>query len=186
MIDYDEILRLTEQYGGKWGINHTLRLLKLVDCIGEGMEYNREAVWIAAHLHDWGAYPIFLQKNGDHAQRSREVAEQFLIERDCPPDLITLVLEIIEFHHLPHPDRSIEVILLADADALDFLGIVGILRDFSRNNKDLRKAFEISMKRRNELPGKLILDVSRQLAIQRLNFMDEIFSRMEEESFGYF
>ncbi|HTX70012.1 MAG TPA: hypothetical protein VMH50_12845 [Thermoleophilia bacterium] len=30
-IDRDEIVRLTEQYGGEWGINHTRRLLALVE-----------------------------------------------------------------------------------------------------------------------------------------------------------
>jgi hypothetical protein len=30
-LDKDEIARLTEQYGGEWGINHTRRLLHLVE-----------------------------------------------------------------------------------------------------------------------------------------------------------
>ena len=51
-IDRNEIARLTEEYGGQWGINHTRRLLELISIIGEGMEYNGEAVWMAAHLHD--------------------------------------------------------------------------------------------------------------------------------------
>lgn len=56
-IDKAEIARITEECGGAWGINHTRRLLRLVAEIGRGLTYNPEAVWIAAHLHDWGAYP---------------------------------------------------------------------------------------------------------------------------------
>ena len=39
-IDKEEIARLTEEYGGTWGINHTRRLLHLIDHIGEGLEYD--------------------------------------------------------------------------------------------------------------------------------------------------
>ena len=50
-IDNDEIARLTEEYGGAWGINHTRRLLKLISIIGEGLGYDEHTAWLAAHLH---------------------------------------------------------------------------------------------------------------------------------------
>jgi len=53
-INRDEIVRETEEYGKQWGINHTRRLLHIIEIIGEGLEYNQDAVWLAAHLHDWG------------------------------------------------------------------------------------------------------------------------------------
>jgi HD superfamily phosphodiesterase len=69
-LDKDEIAWLTEQHGGTWGINHTRRLLHLVEEIGKGLTYNAEAIWIAAHLHDWGAYAPWAQKGVDHVERS--------------------------------------------------------------------------------------------------------------------
>ncbi len=39
-INKDEIARLTEEYGGQWGINHTRRLLRLISMIGEGQWKN--------------------------------------------------------------------------------------------------------------------------------------------------
>ncbi len=50
MIDREDIIRLTEEYGGRWGINHTRRLLHLISIIGQDQEYNADAVWLAAHL----------------------------------------------------------------------------------------------------------------------------------------
>ena len=76
-IDKNEIARLTEEHGGVWGINHTRRLLHLVDLIGEGMQYDVDAVWLAAHLHDWGAYKPWVQDGVDHVQRSLEVVKPF-------------------------------------------------------------------------------------------------------------
>jgi hypothetical protein len=60
-IDRDELVRLTEEYGRQWGINHTRRLLQLISIIGEGQSYNADALWMAAHLHDWGAYGKWAQ-----------------------------------------------------------------------------------------------------------------------------
>ena len=43
-IDHDELARLTEEYGGHWGINHTRRLLQLISIIGEGRSYDADAL----------------------------------------------------------------------------------------------------------------------------------------------
>lgn len=185
-INRTEIANLTMEYGGQWGINHTQRLLQLIIMIGEGLEYNSEAVWAAAHLHDWGGYSRWMEKDVDHAVRSAQVAEAFLTERGCPQNLMEVILEAIKFHHNCAPDRRIESILLSDADALDFLGIVGILRDFSKNPKDLRKAYDVTRRRREKLPGMLILDRSKEIAAERLQQMDEILARFEQDSFGFF
>jgi uncharacterized protein len=185
-IDKDEIARLTEQYGGEWGINHTRRLLHLVDLIGEGLEYDEDAVWLAAHLHDWGAYAPWAQKDVDHVLRSVQVAESFLSERNCAEDLKSLILECIELHHTAGSERSLESILLRDADVLDFLGVVGIMRDVSKNSRNLRKAYQVVQSRREKLPALLCLEKAQALAAERIKQMNETLAAFEEESFGCF
>jgi uncharacterized protein len=190
-IDTDEIARLTEQYGGAWGINHTRRLLALVSLIGEGLPYDAEVVWLAAHLHDWGGYGPWAQAGVDHVERSLQVVDAFLAERGCPEDLKASVLECIAGHHgLPDagstPDASVEAVLLHDADTLDFLGVVGILRDFSKNPRDLRRGYETAMKRRMRLPQALRMDKSRELAEPRIRQMDELFEALRADSAGHF
>jgi uncharacterized protein len=185
-IDRDEIARLTEEYGGQWGLNHTRRLLQLIAILGEGRTYDTDIVWIAAHLHDWGAYPPWAVQGVDHALRSAQVAQTFLVERDYPPDRIAAIVECIQHHHQGGLGRRIEAILLSDADALDFLGVVGILRDFSKHPRDLRKAF-ISIKRRmSELPELLCLEQARSIAAQRIQRMEAMLAAFEAETFGYF
>jgi len=93
--DTAEIIRLTEEYGGSWGVNHSRRILKLIAIIGEGLVYNSEAVWLAAHLHDWGGYSPWAQKGINHAIRSRQVAETFLRERGYSQQMIELVSECL-------------------------------------------------------------------------------------------
>ncbi len=88
-----EIARLTEEYGGTWGINHTRRLLRLIEVIGQGHDYDSEALWLAAHLHDWGAYAPWEQAGVDHVLCSGQVAEAYLSERNCSEKLKVLVAE---------------------------------------------------------------------------------------------
>jgi len=185
-IDKSHIARLTESYGGAWGINHTRRLLHLVDLIGQDQAYDEEIVWLAAHLHDWGAYPHWAQEGIDHAVRSTQVAETFLADLGYPPDRTRRVLECIATHHSGDPHRSLEAVLLSDADVLDFLGVVGVLRDVSKNARDLRKACTIVRGRREKLPSMLCLERSRELAVPRLQQMDVLLARFEEDSFGCF
>ncbi len=185
-IDKNEIMRLTEEYGGTWGLNHTRRLLQLVSLIGEGQAYDAEIIWIAAHLHDWGAYKPWAQADVDHAVRSTQVADQFLTERNYPDDLKAQVLQCIEFHHQGGSDSSLESILFGDADGLDFLGIVGVLRDFSKNPKDLRKGYEAAKQRAVRVPPLLKLEKSHEIAAKRLDEMKELFAALEDETFGCF
>ena len=185
-LDQNEIIALTEQYGGAWALNHTRRLLRLVEIIAEGQPYDTESVWLAAHLHDWGAYPPWAQAGVEHALRSLQVAEPFLRERGCPEATLALVLECIATHHRGDPTRSREAILLSDADGLDFLGAIGILRDFSKTPRELRKAYQSVLKRREQVPPLLRLPKSKELAAGRLQQMDAFLKAFEENSFGFF
>ncbi len=182
----EQIIALTRQYGGEWTLNHTNRLLRLVDQIGAGIPYDPDIVWMAAHLHDWGAYDPWVQEGVDHALRSGEVAQPLLAERGYSPEFIQAVLECITTHHKGDPNRRIEAILLSDADALDFLGAMGVLREFSRQPKDMRKAYENAQKRLKKLPGLLCLETSRQMAAGRVEEMKQLLASFNEESFGLF
>lgn len=182
MIDKDEIQQLTREYGGDWGLNHSKRLLDLVSRISGDYEYNAEVIWLCAYLHDWGGYAKWKLPGIDHAQRSGEVVEEFLSNRGYPQDKLFEVLECITTHHSAGINRSIEAQLLSDADALDFLGCIGILRIFSKRTKDLRAAYENAKLKREQLPGKLCLEESQAIAVQRLDRMDQMLAWLEQET----
>ena len=179
----DQIVSFTRQYGGEWNLNHTHRLLRLVEQISTGIPYDSEVVWMAAHLHDWGAYEPWVQAGVDHAARSAEVAREFLAERGFPEPFIQAVVECITTHHQGDPNRRIEAVLLSDADALDFLGAFGVLREFSRQSREMRKAYQNATRRMNTLPGMLCLEPSRQIAAARVKEMEQILASFVEESF---
>jgi HD superfamily phosphodiesterase len=196
-MDRKEIVRLTRQYGGDWALSHTRRLLKLIALIGEGLDYDRDLVWVAAHLHDWGTFPEWAKKGVNHSLRGKQVARDYLKNNGSPKAWVDKVVQCIEFHHGGGEELCLEAILLRDADALDGLGLMGLLAEFAMIPCDaagdyscpvgmaMRGAYERAKIRRENNPCLLSLEKSKEIARKRMAEMDRLFSRLEQESFGY-
>ena len=99
---------------------------------------------------------------------------------------MNVILECIELHHTGKPGCSIESVLLRDADALDFLGPVGLFRIFSKQTKNLRKAFEIAGQKMKSCRDILELESSAAVAEDRITRMKDILAQFEKDSFGIF
>jgi len=185
-VKHEEIAALTFEYGGDWGVCHSERLLKIISIIGEGIEYNTEAVWLAAYLHDWGGYSQWMKEGVEHYDRSAEVAKDFLTENGYDAELVDLVVECIANHHGGKPDRSIESILITDADALDLLGVVGACRCFAMCPRNITNGYKTVKKYRDISTAAITLDKTREMAEIRIKETEEILKKFEEETFGIF
>jgi uncharacterized protein len=197
-MDRTQIVRLTEEYGGDWEVQHARRILKLSALIGEGRNYSTDIVWVAAHLRNWGACPKFARAGVPRAVRSVEVAEPYLMESQCQAEWIPKILEAIAADVGDPRVTGLEAVLVAEADALDGLGLVGVLREFAMipaklrgaystpMNAGMRGAFERVVVRAENQPGLLRLERSRALALERVAHMRKLFRAFEEETFGYF
>lgn len=185
-MNHDSIAKLTLEYGGEWAVQHSERLLHWVRLLGEGQDYDHEAVWLAAYLHDWGAYPAWAVEGVEHHLRSRQTAEAFLTAEACDPSLMHRVLECIEFHHGGPENRSLESVLFTDADALDLLGVIGTLRVFSMYPRNLRGALEAARRWRDGCMAAIRTEKARIIAETRRTETNELLRMFEEESFGLF
>lgn len=182
----EEIIAKTQEYGGNWGYQHTQRLFKLIDTISEGQAYNKDVIWYAVYMHDWGAYAFYKQDGVDHALRSKQVAEELLPQTDLASEFVPLTLDVIEYHDYQDERdvHTIESILLRDADFLDFLGAIGIARAFAAGPKDIKKGLDILLKRKGCVKSKITLPKAKEIAKNRLDYIDDFLKRLQEESFG--
>src|SRR3990172_7347610 len=187
-LSIPEIEKLTQEYGENWTLAHVQRLLKLIEDIGAGLEYDLQALTWAVYLHDWGAFPKFAQPDCEHALRSKQIAEtEILPQVDLSPDVKAKIIEAIELHDYrdQRPVQSTEDLLLREADFLDFLGAIGIAREFAKGPKKIQKSYQQILKRREEIKDRFTIPQARLIAEERLARMDEFFKALLDESFGY-
>jgi uncharacterized protein len=186
-MDLTQIEQTTIALGQGWGYAHAARVSKLVDMIGAGLEYDRDALPYAIYLHDWGAFPKYAQPGVDHALRSRQVAEaEILPATGLSAAAQAVIAEAIELHDYRdrRPHTSIESLLLREADWLDMLGVIGVVRVFAWGPNDLQKCYDRAAARRAAIQGRLTLPQARQLAEQRIARMEQMLQLLQEESLG--
>jgi len=183
-----DIQKLTKEYGEAWAVAHVQRLLKLIEQIGTGLEYDSQVIIWAVYLHDWGAFPKYYQKNLDHALISKQIVETEIFPLvDLPTDVKAKVLEAIELHDLrdPRPASTTEALLLREADFLDFLGAIGVAREFARRPKDLQKTYQQILKRKELLRGRFTIPLAQKMAGERMARMEAFLDALLEESYGF-
>jgi len=186
-LTLDDIIQMTFDVGEDWAIAHAKRLIELGRQFSAGLPYDPQVFELAAYLHDWGAFPKYTQKNVEHAIRSRQVVEtEILSQLNLTPAQKDILLEAIELHDYrdTRPARSNEALLLREADMLEFLGMIGMARDFARGPRNVETCYKRILSRRREIEGRFTLPKAQEIACIRLERMDRCLQWLLDESFG--
>jgi HD superfamily phosphodiesterase len=183
----EDILQMTSQVGEDWAVAHARRLIELVKQIGSEIPYDAQLIELAAYMHDWGAFPKYIQKDVEHAVRSRQVVEaEILPQLELTPTQKEVLLEAIDLHDYrdPRPPQSREALLLREADMLEFLGMIGMAREFARGPKNVETCYKRILSRRNGIQGRFTLPRAQEIARLRLDRMETGLQWLRNESFG--
>jgi uncharacterized protein len=186
-LTLNEIIQKTFEVGEAWAIAHAQRLIELGREISADPSYDHAVFELAAYLHDWGAFPKYSQKNVEHAIRSRQVVEADIIQQlDLTPVQKDALLEAIELHDYRdmRPTTTREALLLREADMLEFLGMIGMARDFARGPRNVETCYKRILSRRNEIQGRFTLPRAQEIASIRIQRMETSLEWLLEESFG--
>jgi HD superfamily phosphodiesterase len=186
-LTLDDIIQLTLEVGEDWAVSHAERLLRLIEQIAAELPYDQEVLELATYMHDWGASPAYIQKNVEHAVRSRQVVEtEILPQLDLTPAQQETLLEAIELHDYrdQRPTRSNEALLLREADMLEFLGMIGMAREFARGPKNVDTCYKRILSRRRDIQGRFTLPRAQEIAQVRLERMETCLGWLQEEAFG--
>jgi HD superfamily phosphodiesterase len=187
-LTLDEIIQMTLQVGENWAVAHAKRLIELIKQIGTDIPYGPHIIELGAYMHDWGAFPTYMQKDMEHAIRSRQVVETEILGRlDLNPTQKMILLETIELHDYRdlRPTQSNEALLLREADMLEFLGAIGLARDFARGPRNVNMCYKRILSRRDDIQGRFTIPCAQKIARLRIERMDIFLKELEEESLGF-
>ncbi|RXS93049.1 HD domain-containing protein [Silvibacterium dinghuense] len=172
---------------------HQPRLYRLTREIGKGLAYDDDVVFAAAWLHDLGVFighrpeGATALKTWDHVAYACARAPEILASTDFPAEKIPAVLEAIRNHQPQDTPQSLEATILRDADILEQLGAIGILRNVSKVGRDTRYArfseiLPVLRRSLETLPGKIQLDATQALAKPRIELLTAFLAAVEAEA----
>jgi uncharacterized protein len=160
--------------------SHQVRLFELAKSLAGNEPFDEDVLFAAAWMHDLGVFighrpedPAALAK-WDNVAYAIEKTPAILQELGFPLDKIPAVLEVIRTHLPSSKPTSFEGILLRDADILEQLGAVGILRTVSKVGRDTRfvgfsDAIRVLERNLKELPDLLRLPSAQNAARPRIH-----------------
>lgn len=188
-----ELTRLTSTFQHPaWGESHSRRVYELATELAQGGEtLDLDALWAAARIHDAGAFPAYRVEGVGHAERSCQVATELLVAAGFPGERVPLVQEIIRGHMFDaEPGASREAVLFHDADTLDFMGAVGVMRMLSIVGlddwtPDLPAAVGLIRRFSRELPGRLVTPAAREMGRVRQAEMEAFLAAVAGETDGF-
>ncbi len=174
---------------------HQPRLHALTQQIGEGLAYDDDVVYAAAYLHDLGVFighrpedPEQLAR-WNHVAYSVERAPAILASIGFPSEKIPAVLECIRDHQPHDTPASLEATILRDADILEQLGAIGIVRTVCKVGRDTRfatftQAAASLQKALDTLPAMIALPSTRRLAEERMRIHRDFLTALAAEADG--
>ncbi|MEM1509835.1 MAG: HD domain-containing protein [Thermofilaceae archaeon] len=168
------------------GYPHVVRVLRYARLIAnEVTNVDVLLLELTVYLHDVGR-----ALGEPHAYYSALIAKAFLEEFNMDSNFLELVANAIEYHSFSYAKlnkvepKSVEAMILSDADKLDALGVVGFLRAFhhgwekGRSLEETLLHFDEKLFRLKEL---LHYECSRKIAEKLEQRMQTILVWLEEE-----
>jgi uncharacterized protein len=174
-------------------LSHQPRLYVLACRLAEDKPFDDDVLYAAAWMHDLGVFvghrpedPEALAAWDNVAYAVRE-APAILQRFGFPEQKIAAVIEVIKTHLPWSKPTSFEGILLRDADILEQLGAIGVLRTVSKVGRDTRfvrfgDALKVLRRNLEQLPAQLALDSARRLAAARLKILRDFLDSAQAEA----
>jgi uncharacterized protein len=172
---------------------HMPRLYALALQLAEGMEFDDDILFAAVWMHDLGVFlghrpadPAELAR-WDHVPYAIDRARELLPAWGFPPEKIDRLADVIRTHQPQDIPACTEAVIMRDADILEQLGAVGLLRAVAKIGRDtrfptfssvlpvLRKAVEV-------LPAQISLEQARRLAAPRVALLRSVIAALEMEA----
>src|ERR1700736_2606594 len=115
-----------------WGYSHCQRDYQMARelAAADHVALDDDVLYAAAYLHDMAAFEPWEKSSVDHADQAAAIVDTVLKNTGFPIKKIEAVRGAIRTHMYDRNPVGPEALYLHDADALDWLGAIGVARIF--------------------------------------------------------
>jgi hypothetical protein len=172
-----------------WGASHSLRDYELAKelAAADKVTLDDDVLYAAAWLHDVAAFPAFRKEGVDHQDEAARIIDSLLADTGFPMARIDAVRGAIRTHMYPRDPVGPEALYVHDADALDWLGAIGVARIFgivdpaggAPTGPDAAARLE---KQLREVPPRILSKAGQARATQRVRELEEFLRTLRAQT----
>jgi HD superfamily phosphodiesterase len=172
-----------------WGYSHSQRDYALARDLAaaDHVTLDDDVLFAAAYLHDMAAFPPWANDKLDHSDVAADVVATILKGTGFPMAKIDAVRGAIRTHMYYRDSVSPEATYLHDADALDWLGAIGVARimalvDPNGGDPNGPKAVEMLEENLTKVPSRIVSPAGRAMMPQRKAELEQFLKDLRRES----
>jgi len=172
-----------------WGYSHCLRDYALARelAAADHAAVDDDVLYAAAYLHDMAAFPPWEDVKVDHSDVGARVVDTVLKGTGFPMEKIDAVRGAIRTHMYYRDPVGPEALYLHDADALDWLGAIGVARimalvDPHGGNPDAPKAVAMLTDNLTKVPARVLSPAGRARVPERKAELEKFLADLKRET----
>jgi HD superfamily phosphodiesterase len=172
-----------------WGYSHCLRDYALARelAAADHVTLDDDVLFAAAYLHDIAAFAPWEDVKADHSDVGARVVDTVLKGTGFPMEKIEAVRGAIRTHMYYRDPIAAEALYLHDADALDWLGAIGVARimalvDPHGSNPDAPKAVAMLVDNLNKVPARVLSPAGRARVPERKAELEKFLADLKRET----
>jgi len=176
-----------------WGYSHSERDYALARSLAasDHVALDDDVLFAASYLHDLAAFPPWGgDEPPDHSDVGADAVGKLLEGTGFPMNKLDAVRAAIRTHMYYRDPLAPEAVYLHDADALDWLGAIGVARiialvDPKGGDPDGPKAVKILEENLRRVPSRVVSPAGRAMVGQRKVELQRFLEELSEESADY-
>jgi hypothetical protein len=146
-----------------------------------------DVLYAAAYLHDVAAFAPYRKPDVDHQDEAARIVESLLSGTGFPMAKIEAVRGAIRTHMFERDPSGPEAIYLHDADALDWLGAIGVARIFglvdpNGGNPDGPAAVKRLENYLAKVPARVVSKAGKAKSPERVRELEQFLKTLRSES----
>jgi hypothetical protein len=175
-----------------WGYSHSSRDYALARELAakDGVALDDDVLYAAAYLHDLAAFEPWADEKKDHADVAADTVHTILDRTGFPMAKVDAVRSAIRTHMYFRDPVGHEAVYLHDADALDWLGAIGVARILALVDENGGTPDGPSMAKRLEdnlakVPDRVLSPAGRAMVPDLKAELDDFLKQLRRESRDY-